>query len=217
MSDPYFAPMYGGLMNHTVTRGGSRRFGAGSGFYGHVGGPDDPASPFSTESLRSPIYDTSPHSDMESSYFGFHPISPRTAASLVDLENFSFKRLRSLDSGHLLDSPDASPVSRSSKASKTEANQIVVTRKRIPAPTQLITDEVPILKLGDDGRAKLKSALSELSKSDEEVHARIEAIGKIRLASMQQLMQMAKVSGLWEYALTLAREHEMAKAYRRSS
>jgi len=53
---------------------------------------------------------------------------------------------------------------------------------------------VPVLKLGDDGRAKLKSALSELVKTNPDIRARVEEIGKIRLASMQQLMQMAKVS-----------------------
>jgi hypothetical protein len=205
-------------MNQTVTRGGSRRFGAGSGFYGHVAGPDDPASPFSTETVRSPIYDSSPRNEMESSYFGFHPVSPRTAASLVDLDNFSFKRLRSLDSGLLLDSADASPVSRSSKASKTEPNQIVVSRKRIPDPTHHDSpDDIRILKLGDEGRARLKSALSDIAKNDQAIRSKIEAIGKIRLASMQQLMQMAKVSGLWDYALALAREHESAKAYKRTS
>lgn len=77
-------------------------------------------------------------------------------------------------------------------------------------------DAVPILKLGDEGRAKLKSALSEQARTDPDIKSQIEAIGKIRLASMQQLMQMARVSGLWEYAQSLAAEHEMAKAYKRS-
>jgi hypothetical protein len=82
-------------------------------------------------------------------------------------------------------------------------------------PTMSI-GEIPILKLGDEGRAKLKSALSEQAKADNDIRLRIDAIGKIRLASVHQLMQMARVSGLWEYAQSLAQEHELSKAYKRS-
>lgn len=211
-------------MNQSISRSGSRRFGTGSGYYGHVGEHEQEASPFSTESVHSPLYDSTPTHDVQSSYFGFHPVSPRAAASLVDLNNFSFKRLRSLDSG-LIESTDASPVSRSSKASKTGPNHIVVSRMRMPEATYHSTspsstaglDRLPMLKLGDDGRAKLKSALSELAKQDTDIRARIDAIGKIRLASIQQLMRMAKVAGLWEYAQSLARDHDVAKTYRRST
>ena len=75
---------------------------------------------------------------------------------------------------------------------------------------------VPILKLGDDGRAKLKSALSEQVRVDPRLKIEVDAIGKIRLASMQQLLQMAKICGLWDYALMLAKEHEMAKLIKRT-
>jgi len=75
---------------------------------------------------------------------------------------------------------------------------------------------VPILKLGDDGRAKLKSALSEQVRVDPRLKSEVDAIGKIRLASMQQLLQMAKICGLWDYALMLAKEHEMAKLIKRT-
>jgi len=44
----------------------------------------------------------------------------------------------------------------------------------------------------------------------------VDEIGKIRLASMQQLLQMAKICGLWDYALMLAKEHEIAKNIRRT-
>ena len=74
----------------------------------------------------------------------------------------------------------------------------------------------PLLKLGDDGRAKLKSALSEQVRVDPQLKMKVDAIGKIRLASMQQLLQMAKICGLWDYALMLAREHEMAKLIKRT-
>jgi hypothetical protein len=70
---------------------------------------------------------------------------------------------------------------------------------------------LPTLKLGDEGRAKLKSALSEAVRSDERIRHKVEAIGKIRLASMAQLLRMAKVAGLWEYAIMLSREHELNK------
>ena len=75
---------------------------------------------------------------------------------------------------------------------------------------------VPILKLGDDGRAKLKSALSEQVRMDTRMKRQVDEIGKIRLASMQQLLQMAKICGLWDYALMLAKEHEIAKNIRRT-
>jgi len=81
-------------------------------------------------------------------------------------------------------------------------------RTRIP--------EVPVLKLGDDGRAKLKSALSEQVREDSRMKAQVDEIGKIRLASMQQLLQMAKICGLWDYALMLAKEHETSKLVKRS-
>ncbi len=203
------------------------RFGTGSGFYADYTAYGEAASPFSNESMSSPFYDTSPSNDVEASYFGFNPTSPRNAAALVDLENFSFKRLRSLDSG-LLESTDSSPVSRSSKVSKTSPTHITISRRPMPQPTSHEMgspgeryhpelDHVPILKLGDEGRSKLKSALSEKSKIDADIKAQIDAIGKIRLASVQQLMQMAQVSGLWDYAQSLAKDHEVAKVHKRWS
>jgi len=77
-------------------------------------------------------------------------------------------------------------------------------------------DYIPLLKLGDEGRAKLKSALSEQVRVDPEVKAKIDDIGKIRLASMQQLLRMAKIAGIWDYAILLAQEHEVNKAIRRT-
>lgn len=223
MSDSYFAPMYGGIANPTDVRVGSVRFGMGSGFYGNFHDDSDPSSPFSDASMASPFYESSPTNDVEPSYFGYQPVSPKNQASLVDLENFSFKRLRSLDSG-TLESADVSPVSRVSKASRTSPTHISVTRRPMPQPTVQIEMpyadnegfEIPPLRLGDDGRSRLKSALSEQVKHDADIRAQIEAIGKIRLASIQQLMQMARVSGLWDYAQYLALENETTKKYRRT-
>ena len=76
--------------------------------------------------------------------------------------------------------------------------------------------DLPVLKLGDDGRAKLKSALSEQVRIDPRMKTEVDNIGKIRLASMQQLLHMAKICGLWDYALMLAKEHEMSKLIKRS-
>lgn len=227
MSDSYFAPMYGGLMMPSLTRNGSNVLGNGSGYYdtSHDGG--DHSSPFSEHSIASPFLDPSPRNEAGATYFGYRPTSPKTAVGLGELENFSFKRLRSLSS-KISESTDSSPVSRSSKQTRFEPSQITVSRRSMPRPTvhqddiKSLTpiqydDDMPVLKLGDEGRAKLKSALSEQARTDPLIKDRIETIGKIRLASVQQLMQMARVSGLWDYAQSLAQDHEVSKAYRRSS
>jgi hypothetical protein len=210
----------------SVARTGTTTLGTGSGYYNVSGDQDDQSSPFSGASMNSPFYDSTPRNDIGTSYFGFRPASPKTATSLNELENFSFKRLRSLESIYS-ESADASPVSRpSAKYTRVEPSQLVVARKPMPNPTfheerksfepTMSIGEIPILKLGDEGRAKLKSALSEQAKADNDIRLRIDAIGKIRLASVHQLMQMARVSGLWEYAQSLAQEHELSKAYKRS-
>jgi hypothetical protein len=219
--------MYGGLMMPSLTKNGSNVFGNGSGYYhtSHDGG--DHSSPFSEHSMVSPFYDPSPRNEAEATYFGYKPTSPKTAVDLGELENFSFKRLRSLGS-QIAESTDSSPVSRSSKQTRFEPSQITVSRRPMPRPTVhhddmksftpiQYDDDIPLLKLGDEGRAKLKSALSEQARTDPHIKDSIEAIGKIRLASVQQLMQMARVSGLWDYAQSLAQDHEVSKAYKRSS
>lgn len=219
MSDVFFAPMYGDLSNSAIMRSGSVRFSMGSGFYGNYPQHQDPSSPFSGESMASPFYESQVSTDVEPTYFGFTATSPKNAATLVDLENFSFKRLRSLDSG-LLESPDSSPILRGvSKSSKTSPTHIAVSRKTMPNPTahkDETADQIPPLKLGDDGRSKLKSALSEQARMDSDIRAQIDAIGKIRLASIPQLMEMSRVCGLWDYALSLARDHEATKLYKRT-
>lgn len=211
----------------SMTRNGSNVFGNGSGYY-HTSHDDaDHSSPFSEHSMASPFYDPSPRNEAETTYFGYRPASPKTAVGLSDLENFSFKRLRSLGS-QIAESADSSPVNRYSKQTRVEPSQITVSRRPMPRPTVhhddkksfvpvQFDDDTPVLKLGDEGRAKLKSALSEQARTDPDIKARIESIGKIRLASVQQLMQMARISGLWDYAQSLAQEHEVSKAYKRSS
>lgn len=83
--------------------------------------------------------------------------------------------------------------------------------------TATVYQDIPTIRLGDEGRSKLKSALSEKVRQDQYIRHRVEAIGKIRLASMQMLLVMAKEAGLYDYAIRLAEEHELAKAERRST
>ena len=89
--------------------------------------------------------------------------------------------------------------------------------RRAYKPSDDEVNNVSMLKVGEEGRARLKSALSDAVRSDAEALYRVQAIGKIRLASMLQLMQMAKVAGLWEYAEVLAKEHSKTKRYRKTT
>ena len=218
MSDSYFAPMYGGLMIPSLARHGSNQFQSGSGIFGLNSHINDAASPFSGATHSSPFSDSTPRHELEAQYFGHRGASPRASANLGELENFSFKRLRSLESG-IIDSSDVSPMhveTRTVKVPRRKEAVKVVSDSPHTRISAADLEAMPVLKLGDEGRAKLKSALSERAKSDADAKDRIDAIGKIRLASMQQLMQMARVSGLWDYAQALAVEHDMAKAFKRS-
>ena len=232
MSGDYFTPMYGGILLPGTRRQGSAQSQLNSSFSARVGFPGT-ATPLD-EAYPSPFTDMSPHHEGDTPYFGFSLGMPGPSihdGSPVDGDrNLHFKRPRSIDSAS--SSTDVSPVSESSGRLVKVARPVVAfvdapvvrvgkgtSRKNahLERLEELADDpNPPILKLGDDGRSRLKSALSDLVRMDPEIQRRVEAIGKIRLASMQQLMRMAKVSGLWGFALDIAAEVE-ATRIRRSS
>lgn len=235
MTDQYFAPMYGGLMLPFTKRQGSTQFRAAGSFYDIHGNSFGNASTVSSP-LSSHFADISPHSGMESTPYGYRLPTPVNANQKDSQPDFHFKRSRTSSSASFMDD-DASPVSRSAKAvrvSRTKAAYLPtpaeeslawvnvaknyeLPHRRAYKPSDHEFNDVPMLKFGEEGRARLKSALSDAVRADAEVRNRVEAIGKIRLASMQQLMRMAKVAGLWEYAEALAKEHSMTKQYRKTT
>lgn len=58
--------------------------------------------------------------------------------------------------------------------------------------------------LGEVGRQRLKSLLSATVKYDTTVRERIAKIGKVKLASIPQLLQMAEVCGLWDEVVKIS-------------
>ena len=185
----------------------------------------------SSMSQVSPFADVSPRNGLETSYFGYRLPSPTNihGAGQPGHANFHFKRLRSDDS--VSGSLDASPMATQTHVKKLPRSDDSTSKlKTEPARfATVVHDDVsssissedlrnlPLLRFGEEGRAKLKSALSDAVRRDADVRARVDEIGKIRLASMQQLMRMAKVAGLWSYAEALVMEHDSLKQYRRSS
>ena len=211
----------------------------GNSMYGVNHSPSEESSSPLDGSRSSPFMDASPFSSTtRSGIFAYkvEPLSSETAG--VAGADFHFKRLRSGDSF----TTDTSPTSNRNVAnpqSPLKAPRLTVStpaaddflkrtgrreaRKISPKSIEEIpedldgTDNIPLLRLGDEGRSKLKSALSDQVRVNPDIKAEVDAIGKIRLASMQQLLKMAMVSGLWAYAVQLAREHEFGKSVKRSS
>lgn len=54
--------------------------------------------------------------------------------------------------------------------------------------------------LGDKGRAKLKSLISQRVRADSNARLIVQKIGKIRVAPVYQLLEMAKAIGMWDFA-----------------
>lgn len=190
----------------SFNRQGSGNFMRSSGF---IRSHSDTLMEVSTPSFR-PFSQSflleAPSRDYESTYFGYTLPSPLHVGAYDS--HFALKRFGSMDSA----STDTSPV-----VSGRVREDPVVEMRQIPRVTKLrqreaVADDVsPVLKLGDEGRAKLKAALSEQVRRNPELKARVDEIGKIRLASIQQLLMMAKVCDLWEYVEMLSLEHRLRR------
>jgi hypothetical protein len=72
-----------------------------------------------------------------------------------------------------------------------------------PASMSLSSDE-PRLHLGECGRSKLKSMISNATKSNPELRERVAEIGKVKLASIPQLLMMARVCGFWDEVVQIS-------------
>ena len=71
-------------------------------------------------------------------------------------------------------------------------------------PSDTVPGDLPRLHLGETGRSKLKSMISNMIKDDEELRTQVLAISKVKLASIGQLLQMAYICGLWEEAVRIS-------------
>ena len=78
-------------------------------------------------------------------------------------------------------------------------------------PSVLVPGDLPKLHLGESGRAKLKSMISNLIKEDEELRTQVLAISKVKLASIGQLLQMAFICNLWEEAVRISEQFASLK------
>ena len=231
MSEAYFAPMFGGLMLPLTRRQGSNLFQSGSSMYALNNNNSDPSTPLSA-SMTSPFAEVSSSSPNASGFYG-ERLPPATAHQPAT--TFHFKRYRSDDSMSTDTSPagvrtsyNASPLSLA-KNPRTMTPLITAAATdeflHRPAPSRPTTqhrnetkykeEDFPSLKLGDEGRARLKAALSEKVRIDPAAKIRVHAIGKIRLASMNQLMRMAKAANMWDFVENLAQEHHDAKYVKR--
>ena len=205
--------MLGGLIIPTVNRQGSGRFDNGSGYLRSSSNLMDSSSP-SMRYFAPPLLPGLGSSrDFESTYFGYNLPSPLHSG--LEVSHPGFQRYASADSMSNDVSPHEGVVQPHIFPKVVKTN--VVSGNRLPELTSYPEEQLPGMKLGDEGRAKLKSALSDAVRRDPDMKARVESIGKIRLASVQQLVRMAKECNLWEYVEVLALEHEMSKDLRRSS
>jgi len=73
-------------------------------------------------------------------------------------------------------------------------------------PSVTVPGDLPKLHLGESGRSKLKSLISNMIKEDEELRTHVLAISKVKLASIGQLLQMSYVCGLWEEAVRISEQ-----------
>jgi hypothetical protein len=73
-----------------------------------------------------------------------------------------------------------------------------------PMSKSILCGELPRVQLGEHGRQRLKSLLSSAVKYDAAKRDLVYAIGKVKLASIPQLLQMARVCGLWDEVMKVA-------------
>ena len=100
-------------------------------------------------------------------------------------------------------------------ATGEESQREIKRARRLPSPSKRTTilrvdpsvpvpGDLPKLHLGETGRCKLKSMISNMIKDDEELRTQVLAISKVKLASIGQLLQMSYVCGLWEEAVRIS-------------
>lgn len=80
----------------------------------------------------------------------------------------------------------------------------VTQRTSNPEPKSVFSEEPARVQLGEHGRQRLKSLLSSAVKYDAAKRDLVYAIGKVKLASIPQLLQMARVCGLWDEVMNIA-------------
>lgn len=220
MENSYYTPMYGGLMLPIMKRQGSDVFQIGSSMYGANRDMQlsETNTPLNANGVMSALPGLSPYDSTVS--LGFHlgrderkhgGKAHRFLAGDVHMKESAAESLLKMDDDSLSGTP-----------AEMQLDEVVLEpvreMRRLPEKKATPSTEISLnLKLGDDGRSRLKSALSEKVRQDTYIRHRVEAIGKIRLASMQQLLVMAQEAGLWEYALKLADEHDHLKKIRHSS
>ena len=76
--------------------------------------------------------------------------------------------------------------------------------KNVNTIESLVDIDVPRLHLGEAGRSKLKSLISLATKDNSTLRDRVAVIGKVKLASIPQLLQMAHLCGLWDEAIAIS-------------
>uniref|UniRef100_A0A0G4HZC3 Uncharacterized protein n=1 Tax=Chromera velia CCMP2878 TaxID=1169474 RepID=A0A0G4HZC3_9ALVE len=67
------------------------------------------------------------------------------------------------------------------------------------------------LPLGETGRCQLKTLIGERMKNDAEIRLQVQAIAKLKCATIPQLLLMANICGLWEIAVTISDKFERQK------
>ena len=98
------------------------------------------------------------------------------------------------------------PVDESQREIKKARRIPTLSKRTSRVPSVSVPGDLPKLHLGETGRSKLKSMISNMIKEDEELRAQVLAISKVKLASIGQLLQMAYVCGLWEDAVRIGEQ-----------
>ena len=132
-----------------------------------------------------------------------------------DSSTFSDLLASSMDDVAPMDDEDVSPIevlSRDVSIASTTASEhspsvptrISLRRDVSSSSSSPASTEGRKLHLGEGGRAKLKSLISDAVKHNEELRERVAAITKVKLASIPQLLQMASICDLWPQVLLIA-------------
>lgn len=102
--------------------------------------------------------------------------------------------------GRIASTQSTADSSGESERGAPSPKKVKINRKRVNIPEP----NLPKLHLGEVGRKKLKSLISSAIKEDECLRDKVRAIGKVKLASIPQLLQMAQVCGLWDEAVLIS-------------
>jgi len=143
-----------------------------------------------------------------------HSTAKRTVSRMARDESDNYSTTCGDDFVIDIDSPVVYETHQASVAITTEPKESLAKRARISckrassvAPAQLpmgVPKDLPKLHLGETGRCKLKSMISNLIKDDEELRSQVLIISKIKLASISQLLQMAYVCNIWDEVVRIA-------------